>query len=80
MDIIHSWIHKKLREKLRIDIVRTHYLKEIIFRTVIRKGGLPRCFIYDIIKEMEEEGLIKRLDCSKYQILKSDDKRLRKFP
>ncbi len=81
MSIIHSWIHKKLREKIRIDIVRTHELKEKIFRIIIKKGGVPRCFVYDIIKDMEKEGLIKRLDHTKYKILTNkNDKRLRKYP
>jgi len=79
MVIIHSWIHKKLKEKTRVNIVRTHELKEQIFRIIIKNGGIPRCFVYDIIEDMEKEGLIKRLDHTKYQILKSDDKRLRKY-
>jgi len=79
MGIIHAWIHKKLETKIKIKIVRTHDLKEVIFRIIIKNGGIPRCFIYDIINDMEKEGLIKRLDHTKYQILKSNEKRLKKF-
>lgn len=43
--------------------------------------GLPRIYIYDIIKDMEELHLIKKLTQQKFQILKSNcEKKLRHFP
>ena len=80
--IIYIWIYDKLKEKNRHLIVRTDILKQIISRALICNGGsggsrkgIPKCYIYDIIKDMQEMGLIKRINHTKYEILKNNYKK-----
>lgn len=76
--IIHSRIHAKLEEKAWGNIVGYKFIKEWISRIIIKKGGLPRTDIHETILDMIDLSLLKRVSRIKFQILKNNDKRLKK--
>jgi hypothetical protein len=81
--IIESFIYYKIKKNNNSNIVGTGKLKEIIKRTLIKSPagqGIPRCFIPEIIKDMENLNLIKRLSHLKFRILKSNcEERINQF-
>jgi len=82
--IVYAFIYKRLKEKNSGIIVRTRFLKECIMRILCwspkNHHGIPRVFIHDIIKDMENHSLIKRLNYGKYQILKNNcENQINKF-
>ncbi len=75
--IIYAFIYSKIKERNRGGIIRTHDLKSII---LLAYKLVPKCFCYDVIKDMEDMNLIKRINHMKYQILKNNcERRLKKF-
>lgn len=74
--IILVYIYNKIRERIKGNIISTKYLKEILNRSIISskggdggdKRGIPRVYIYDVIKDLEKFSLIKKIDYSKYEI------------
>lgn len=84
VSIVYAYVYKKIKEKSNGNIIRTNLLKSILYRTIIRKKngvGLPSYYLYEIIKDLENQDLLKRIDCRRYRILPSKcvDK-LRNFP
>jgi len=78
--IVYAFIYKKLKERNRGNIVRTSFLKGVVCYIIDNRHGIPKSYCYDIIKDMEDLGLIKRINHKNYQILRSDcEKRLKKF-
>lgn len=82
--IVYAFIYTIIKKKNRGIIVRTSFLKECISNYFCwspdKRKGIPRCFILDIIKDMENYFLIKRLDHTKYQILKNNcENQINKF-
>ena len=65
---VHAEIYRKLTIKVKGRIVRTFTLKEIINHTI----KMPKVFIDMHINDMMNMGLIKRIDHTKFRILKSD--------
>lgn len=86
--IIYTYLYYHLKKRNNCDRISLEILKSVIIRHFIcsrHKGGnmkgIPNIYIYDIIKELEEMNLIKKLNQRKFQILKSNcTKKLRKFP
>lgn len=77
--IVYAFIYKRIKDKNK-KVVGTHDLKEIIARILAKAGGIPKCFTYDIIQDMEYFQLLRRIDHTKYQILQNKcEKKLKKF-
>jgi len=73
--IILLYIYSKIRMRVKGNIIKKELLKEIISRTIIAnkslggdRTGIPRIYIYDIIKDLINFSLIKKIDPSKYEI------------
>jgi len=63
----HVYIYKKIKEKIKFgDSIRPKVLLEQLKRI----SRVPKTLHYPILKQMEEEGLIKRINHQKYEILK----------
>ena len=63
----HVYIYKKIKEKVKFgDYIRPKVLLEQLKRI----SRVPKTLHYPILKQMEEEGLIKRINHQKYEILK----------
>lgn len=79
--IIYVAIYHNLRKRNRGYIVQTTFLKQIIRETVVREGGISKNLVYDIIKDLSNMKLIKRINCFTYEILLNNkcQKRLKKF-
>ena len=70
--IIYSYIHMKIKDNNVTSVVRVLILKEIISRTIVRNGGLPRFLVNEIIEELIHYKLIERLTRFEYKILDND--------
>lgn len=78
--IVYAFIYAKLKKRNRGNIVRTFFLKDVVCRVISNRHGVPKSYCYDIIEDMQELGLIKRINHKTYQILESScEKRLKKF-
>lgn len=76
--IIYSYLYSKIKKSTNTSVIFQDKLKELIGRTMVRKGGLPRFIIKYIIEDLIYFEIIKRVDCRTYNILDSNcDKRLR---
>jgi len=61
----HAYLYKKIKEKAKIgSCIRP---KELLIE-LRRISKVPKTFHYPILKQMEEEGLIKRINHQKYEI------------
>ena len=61
----HAYIYKKIKEKVKVgNYIRP---KELILQLKM-VSKVPKTFHYPILKQMEEEGLIKRINHQKYEI------------
>ena len=61
----HIYIYKKIKEKLKIgSFIRTKQL--LLELKMVSK--VPKTLHYPILKQMEEEGLLKRVNHQKYEI------------
>ncbi len=61
----HAYIYKKIKEKGKIgNYIRP---KELLLQLKLVLK-IPKTFHYPILKQMEEEGLIKRINHQKYEI------------
>ena len=87
--IIYIYLYFKIKKRNYDNKISLEVLKSVITRHFIcskggdggSKKGIPSAYIYDIIKELEDMNLIKKLNQRKFQILKSNcEKKLRKFP
>jgi hypothetical protein len=74
--IILSYIYSKIKKRNKGPIIKIKLLKEIIRRHfIISKGeggarkGLENIYLYDIIEDMINFKLIKRIDYKTYEIL-----------
>jgi len=81
--VVYVLLYRRIKNHSKTKKIKTHDLKEVISRCLMKKnsgGGIPKTLTYDIIKDLERLRLIKRIDHTKYRILKSNcEKRLRKF-
>lgn len=60
----HIFIYKKIKEKAKFSqYIRPKQLLEILKRN----SSVPKTLHYPILKQMEEEGLIKRINHQKYE-------------
>jgi hypothetical protein len=66
--IIYSFIHMKLRDSTKTSVIGIVTLKEIIKRTIIRKGGIPRYFVQDVVIDLVHYGLLSKVNHHKYHI------------
>ena len=73
--IVLSYLYQKIRENHKGNLIKTKDLKEIISRCIIssptRGGntrGIPKVYIYELIEDMIDHGLIVRIDHKKYSI------------
>ena len=87
--VIYIYLYNKIKKRNYGDKISLEILKQVIVRHFIcskggdggSKKGVPSVYIHDIIKELGEMNLIKKLNQRKFQILKSNcTKKLRKFP
>lgn len=66
---IHIYIYKKLKEKVN----GAPYIKTSLVISVLKSvARVPKIMDYPILKQMEENKLIKRKNHEKYEILESD--------
>jgi len=84
--IIYIYLYSKIKDGTHGNLIKTPNLKAEIRRIIIcSKGkggntkGIPDCYMYDIIRDMINLALLKRIDKFKYQILTCNQKRLRQF-
>lgn len=68
---LYAYIFMKIRDKSTTKIIHRDRLKEIISRIIIRKGGLPKILVKDVIEDMIKLKLIKQ-QYDKYIILDSE--------
>ena len=76
--IVLLYIYSKIRRKIKGNVISFRTLKNIITMTIIADGnpknlggriiGLPKVYIYDIIKDLVNFSLIKKIDSGKYEI------------
>lgn len=86
--IIYVYLYSKIKEKNKGDLIRTKHLKSILQNSIIMKEGLggdrkgiPKIYIYEIISDMRDFCLLKRLNHKQFKILKSNcEKKLKNFP
>ena len=87
--VIYIYLYDKIKKRNYGNKISLIILKSVIIRHFIcskggdggSKKGIPNIYIYDIIKELEDMNLIKKLNQRKFKILKSNCvKKLRKFP
>ena len=73
----HIYIYKKIKEKVKMGpFIRPKQLLEELRRT----SRVPKTLHYPILKQMEEEGLIQRVNHQKYQITeKEKNEKLKKL-
>lgn len=73
----HVWIYKKLKEKIKYN----QYVRpKILLEELKRICRVPKTLHYPILKQMEQEGLIKRINHQKYEILmESKDAKLKEI-
>lgn len=69
---LHLFLFTKIKGHTRTDIVDKSYLKEVIGRAIIKKGGLPRYMVKYIIDDMVEMDLIERINNRDLYKLKKD--------
>jgi len=76
--LIYIYIYIKAKKNLvGTPFVRPSYLLEILKRTC----KIPRILHYPILEEMEEYGLIKKLNTQLWEVLNNDcDKKVKDFP
>jgi len=67
----HTLVLYKLKQNCKSDIVDISRIREVIGRVSIRKGGIPKQFVFLIIEDLLNLELIKRLSNEKYRILSS---------
>lgn len=70
--IVYAFIYLKVKDSSKITIININPLKEIISRTIIRSGGIPRFMVREIIEEMIGLGLLERMNKYDYKILEND--------
>ena len=83
-----AYVYSKIKTRAKGTIISVSDLKEILCRSIICRSsnggnmrGIPSCFLWNVVKDLEQMGLLERLDHTKYRILHSScDKQLRKFP
>jgi len=92
--IVLCVMHNKLKQRLKQrKLFPKSLLKEIIKRKIIQKDqsqmkggnvmmGIPKIYIYDVIKDMVRFSLIKKVDLTTYELLDNRlcEYRLKKFP
>lgn len=69
---LHLFIFSKIKKGSRCDIVDKTYLKEVIGRVLIRKGGLPRHMVKYIIDDLVELELLEEVNNREVYKLKAD--------
>ncbi len=70
--IIYAYLYLKVRQKSQVSIIDRQKLKEILRRTILKKGGFPRFMIKYIIEEMKELELLQQINRGSYRILESN--------
>lgn len=94
--IFYVDIYRLLKKRTRGVMIRTKLLRQIITKHYLQRKkvwgkkkenrggdrkGLPRIYLFEVIKDMVHLGLIKKIDSSKYEILRSScERRLKGFP
>jgi len=81
-------VYNKIKKRNKGNIIKKSLLKEIIIRNLIcsqsyggSKRGVPMIYLPEVFEDMINASLIKRINHSKYLILKNNcEKRLKKFP
>ena len=64
----HVFIYNKIKKRVKIGLfIRPSTIMEEL-KKVLRTRGMPHNLHYPIIKQMEEEGLIKRINHQKYEL------------
>jgi hypothetical protein len=66
--IIYVYLLIRIKEHNKTLVTDTKELKEVIGRTLIRSGGLPRIIIKYIIKDLVTFNILKKINCNSYQI------------
>jgi len=76
----HVYIYNKIRQKAKIgSYIRPRVIIEEL-KKVLRTRGIPNSLHYPILKQMEEEGLIKRINHQKYELTdEQKDKRVKEI-
>jgi len=81
-------VYNKIKKKNKGNIIKKSLLKDIIIRNLMcsqsyggSRRGVPMIYLPEVFEDMINAALIKRIDHSKYLILKNNcEKRLKKFP
>lgn len=75
--IMLSHIYNKIRKRNKGNIIKVHLLKQIIRQSFIGREGSPmginKIYLYDIIQDMINFSLIKKINQSQYEVLNNKD-------
>lgn len=73
----HAYVYKKIKGKLKIG----GYIRPKQLLTELKMvSKVPKTFLYPILSQMEEEGLLKRINHQKYELtLEQKNKRLQEL-
>jgi hypothetical protein len=86
--IIYVFIYNKIKERNKgKPVIPNYLLKETVKRIAIcneghggNRKGIPKCFYYNIIQDLIQLNLLRKIDRSKYEILRNNcENRLRQF-
>jgi len=62
----HVYIYKKIKDKIKFG----QYIRpKVLLEELKRISRVPKTLHYPILKQMEEEGLIKRINHQKYEVM-----------
>ena len=82
---IYAYLYSKVRKRIKGNLIQTWELRKTIERWIIcdqnyggSRKGVPKYLLNEIILEMEQMELIKKIDHAKYQILTTKLKECKK--
>ena len=70
--IIYAYLYMIIRDKSNTRFINVHKLKETVKRVIVKRGGIPRYLVQDILEDLIELNLIERKNNCTYEILKDN--------
>jgi len=69
--IVYAYLYMKIKESNKTEIININPLRERVCRIIHKKSGIPKFLVKDMIEELIEMGLIKRLNFNTYKIIEN---------